>query len=53
MARDFYNLNLLAKPMVLLFQIVLNLAIAVTAEAILVRFSSEQVLYCVHLLKGT
>ena len=41
--RDFYNLNLLVKLMVLLHQILFNLAIAVIAEAILMQISPEQV----------
>ena len=40
MTRDLYNLNLLAKLMVLLHQILFTLAIA---EVILVRISAEQV----------
>ena len=38
-----YNLNLFAKVMVLLHQILFNLAIAAIAEAILIRTSAEQV----------
>ena len=43
MTRDLYNLNLLAKLMVLHYQILFNLIIAAIAEAILMRISSEQV----------
>ena len=39
--RHLYNLNLFAKPMVLLRQLLLNLAIAATAKAILMRISAE------------
>ena len=38
-----YNLNLLTKLMVLLRHILVNLAIAVNAEAILMQISAEQV----------
>ena len=38
-----YNLNLLAKLMVLLYQILFNLAVAAVAEAILMQTSAEQV----------
>ena len=41
MTRDSYNLNLLAKLMVLLCQILFTLAIAAIAEAILMRISAE------------
>ena len=41
MTRDLYNLNVLAKLMVLLRQILFNLAIVAVAEAILVRISAE------------
>ena len=37
-----YNLNLLAKLMVLLHQILFNMAIAAVAVAILMRISAEQ-----------
>ena len=40
---DLYILNVLAKLMVLLHQILFNLAIAVIAEAILVRIFAKQV----------
>ena len=43
MTRDLYNLNLLAKLMVLRRQILLSLAIAAIAEVILMRTSAEQV----------
>ena len=44
MTRDLYSLNLLAKLMVLLHQILFNLATAATsAEAILMPISAEQV----------
>ena len=43
MTRDLYNLNLFAKVMVLLHQILFNLAIAAVAEAILMQISAEQV----------
>ena len=39
MTRDLYNLNLLAKLMVLLHQILFNLAIAAIAEAILLQIA--------------
>ena len=39
-----YNLNLLAKLMVLLCQILFNLATGAIAEAILMQFSAQQVL---------
>ena len=42
MKRDLYNLNLLAKLMVLLHQILFNMAIAAVAVAILMRISAEQ-----------
>ena len=41
--RDSYNLNLLERLMVLLRQILFNLAIAAIAEAILMQISAEQV----------
>ena len=41
--RYLYNLNLLAKLMVLYHQIPFNVAIAAIAEAILMRTSAEQV----------
>ena len=41
--RDLYSLNLLAKLMMLHRQILFSLAIAVIAEAILMRASAEQV----------
>ena len=44
MTRDLYNLNMLAKLMVLLRQIQFNLAIAAIAETNLMRISVEQVL---------
>ena len=44
MTRDLYNLNLLAKLMVLHLQILFSLAIAAIAEAILMRTSAEQML---------
>ena len=40
--RDRYNLNLLAKLMVLLGQILFNLAVAAVAEAILMPITSER-----------
>ena len=43
MTRDFYNLNLLVKLMVLLHQILFNPAVAAIAEAILMQISPEQV----------
>ena len=43
MTRDLYNFNLLAKLMVLLREILINLAIAAIAEAILMWISAEQV----------
>ena len=43
MTRVLYNLNLLATLMVLLRQILFNLAITVIAEVILKRFSAQQV----------
>ena len=45
MTKDLYNLNLLAKLMVLHYQILFNLIIAAIAEAILMRISSKQVLF--------
>ena len=42
MTRDLYNLALLARLMVLLRQILFNLAITVIAEVILKRFSAQQ-----------
>ena len=42
MIRDLYSFILLAKLMVLLRQILFTQAIAVTAEAILMRVSAEQ-----------
>ena len=42
MIRDLYNLNLLARLMVLLRQILFNPAIPTVAEAILIRLSAEQ-----------
>ena len=47
-ARDMYNLNLLVKLMVLLCQILFNLAIAVIAEAILVQFHSAEHVPSLH-----
>ena len=41
--RDLYNLNLLAKLMVLLHQILFNLAFPTFAEAILMQNFAEQV----------
>ena len=41
--RDLYNLNLLVKLKVLYHQILINLAIAGTAEAILIQISAEKV----------
>ena len=41
MTRDLYNLNLFAKLMVLLRQILFNPAIAAVAEAILMRISAD------------
>ena len=41
--RDLYNLDLLAKLMMLHHQILFNLAIAAIAKAILIRISAEQV----------
>ena len=41
--RDLHNLNLLAKLMVLLHQILFNLATAGITEAILMQISAEQV----------
>ena len=41
--KHLYNLNLLAKLMVLLSQILFNLATADIAEAILMQISAEQV----------
>ena len=43
MTGDLYNLNSLAKLMVLLCHVLLNMAIAADAEAILVQISAEQV----------
>ena len=43
MTRDLYNLNLLAKLMVLHRQILFSLAIAAIAKAILMRISAAQV----------
>ena len=43
MTRDLYNLNLLAKLLILHSKILLNLAIAAIAEAIVIRISAEQV----------
>ena len=43
MTRDLCNLNLLAKLMVSLHQILFNLAVAAIAEAVLLRISAEQV----------
>ena len=40
MKRDFYTLNVLAKLMVLLRQLLFNLSIAAIAEAILMRISA-------------
>ena len=51
--RELNNLNLFAKLMVLHRQILFNLAIAAIAEAILMRISAEQVLFCLGLLPGT
>ena len=41
--KDLFNLNLLAKLMVLLCQTLFNLAIAAVSEAILMRIFTEQV----------
>ena len=43
MTRDLHNLNLLVKLIVLGHQILFNLAIAATAEAILMQISAGQV----------
>ena len=51
--KDLYNLDLLVELMVLLRQILFNLAIAVIAEAILIRLSAERVPFCTELLLGT
>ena len=43
MTGDLYNLNILVKLRGLLYQILINLAIAGTAEAILIQISAEKV----------
>ena len=42
MTRYFYDLNLLAKLMVLVCQVLINLVIAATARVILMQISAEQ-----------
>ena len=51
--RDLFILNLLAKVLALLRQILFKLANTAIAEAILMRISAEQVLFCTGLLQGT
>ena len=51
--RDLYNLNLLAKLMMLLHQIPFNLAIAGIAEAVRMRISAEQVPFLHKVAPGT
>ena len=51
--RDLYNLNLLAKLMLLHRQILFNLAVAAIAEAILIQISAEQVPSLHSILLGT
>ena len=54
MKRDLYNLNLLAKLMVLYYQILSSLAIAAIAEANLMRiFLLSRRHLCTGLLQGT
>ena len=43
LTRNLYNLNLLVKLMLLLYQILFNLTIAATAEAIMMQISAMQV----------